>query len=130
MLLYMIGHIVVAPPGFRVSGEDGDSGQPIGVPLYILFDLLINTSAGYDLFRIPAFNVALKDLLDSWGQYLQTTDSNKTLNEGHCSGPQRREQGLPIVGRVFLSSGPDDRTPRPRTGEPTPYQQCLRIDRV
>ncbi|KLO15131.1 phosphatidylserine decarboxylase [Schizopora paradoxa] len=80
MFLYMIGRIIVAPPGFHVSDEE--AGQPVGVPLYILFDLLSNTSAGYDLFRKPAFNVALKDLLDSWGQYLQTEDSNKTLNEG------------------------------------------------
>ncbi|KLO15130.1 phosphatidylserine decarboxylase [Schizopora paradoxa] len=80
MLLYMIDPIVISPPMFLTSVED--AGQPVGVPLYLLFDLLSNTSAGYDLFRMPAFNVALKELLDSWGAYLQTEDSNKTLNEG------------------------------------------------
>lgn len=30
---------------------------------------------------MPDFNVAIKDLLDTWGQYLTTNDSNKTLTD-------------------------------------------------
>ncbi|KAJ7451656.1 phosphatidylserine decarboxylase [Mycena latifolia] len=81
-LLYMLDIVLVQPPGF-VLPRDGNGniipGEPIGVPVYVMFDLLSNTSAAYDLFRRPPFNDALKKLLNSWGAYLQTPDSNKTL---------------------------------------------------
>ncbi|KAJ3564136.1 hypothetical protein NP233_g8492 [Leucocoprinus birnbaumii] len=75
-LLHHMDLIVVAPPKFTVTKE---ASEPIGVPLYLLLDLLSNTSAAYDLFRYPRFNDAMKDLLDSWGQYLRSSDSNWTL---------------------------------------------------
>jgi phosphatidylserine decarboxylase len=52
-----------------------------------LFDVISNTSAGYDLFRKPKFNVALKDLLDHWGRYLTdpNDDSNSSLTD-HYDG--------------------------------------------
>ncbi|KAK0192283.1 phosphatidylserine decarboxylase [Armillaria mellea] len=83
-LLYMMDDIVVAPPGFhKATDEEGHEipGEPIGVPLYLLFDLLSNTGAAYDLFRRRAFNAALKDLLDAWGIYLMSPNSNKTLTD-------------------------------------------------
>nr|BAQ19358.1 phosphatidylserine decarboxylase 1 [Grifola frondosa] len=84
-LLYMLDIIVVQPPKYYVAKDESGNviGEPIGVPVYLLFDLLSNTSAAYDLFRKPAFNAALKDLLDSWGQYLTTGDSNSSLNDQH-----------------------------------------------
>ncbi|KAJ7485422.1 phosphatidylserine decarboxylase [Mycena latifolia] len=80
-LLHSMDIILVNPPGFIVPRDpDGNPiGEPIGVPLYILLDLLSNTAAAYDLFRRPAFNVAMKKLLNSWGAYLETPDSAKTL---------------------------------------------------
>ncbi|KAF7367535.1 Phosphatidylserine decarboxylase [Mycena sanguinolenta] len=82
-LLHMLDIIVVQPPGFVIArGDDGNPiGEPIGVPIYIVFDLLGNTTAAYDLFRRPAFNVAMKNLLNSWGKYLEGPDSNKTLTD-------------------------------------------------
>ncbi|OBZ67911.1 Phosphatidylserine decarboxylase proenzyme 3 [Grifola frondosa] len=82
-LLYMLDIIVVQPPKYHIAKDESGNviGEPIGVPVYLLFDLLSNTSAAYDLFRKPAFNAALKDLLDSWGQYLTTEDSNSSLND-------------------------------------------------
>ena len=75
--------IIVAPPSFYMATDANGNviGEPIGVPMYLAFDLLSNTGAGYDLFRKPAFNAALKDLLDAWGTYLTTLDSNKTLTD-------------------------------------------------
>lgn len=49
------------------------------MPLYLLLDLLSNTSAAYTLFTQESFNIALKDLLNSWGEYLKTDASNSTL---------------------------------------------------
>ncbi|KAH6883756.1 phosphatidylserine decarboxylase [Coprinopsis sp. MPI-PUGE-AT-0042] len=75
--------IVVAPPRFHVTTDEHGNpiGVPIGVPMYLLFDILSNTSAAYDLFRKPAFNTALKDLLDFWGEFLTTDASGSSLNE-------------------------------------------------
>ncbi|KAJ6458859.1 phosphatidylserine decarboxylase [Mycena vitilis] len=81
-LLHMLDIILVQPPGFIVPRDANGNlipGEPIGVPVYVMFDLLSNTSAAYDLFRRPPFNDAMKDLLNSWGAYLQTPDSSKTL---------------------------------------------------
>jgi phosphatidylserine decarboxylase len=64
-----------------VDTEGNPIGQPVGVPIYIIFDLLSNTAAAYDLFRRPAFNIAMKDLLNSWAAYLRTPDSSKTLTD-------------------------------------------------
>ncbi|KAF7367587.1 Phosphatidylserine decarboxylase [Mycena sanguinolenta] len=82
-LLYLLDIIIVQPPSFIVSHDsDGNpTGQPVGVPIHLIFDLLSNTAAGYDLFRRPAFNSAMKNLLNSWGAYLQTPDSTKTLTD-------------------------------------------------
>ncbi|KAK0496269.1 phosphatidylserine decarboxylase [Armillaria luteobubalina] len=84
-LLYSMDIIVVAPPRFYIAKDDQGNviGEPIGVPLYLVFDLLSNTGAAYDLFRKQAFNTALKDLLDAWGTYLSdpNQDSNKTLTD-------------------------------------------------
>ncbi|KIK99506.1 hypothetical protein PAXRUDRAFT_822663 [Paxillus rubicundulus Ve08.2h10] len=90
-LLTMLDIIVVQPPSYYIATyPDGtEIGEPIGVPIYLVFDLLSNTSAGYDLFRMPAFNAALKVLLDSWGSYLADPNppaplppSNHSLNTG------------------------------------------------
>ncbi|KAK7041869.1 hypothetical protein VNI00_008826 [Paramarasmius palmivorus] len=80
---HMLDHIIVEPPKFHIALTDSGEviGEPIGVPMYLIFDLLCNTCAAYHLFTKPAFNHALKDLLNTWGHYLSTPDSAKTLNE-------------------------------------------------
>ncbi|KAI0069296.1 phosphatidylserine decarboxylase, partial [Artomyces pyxidatus] len=85
-ILYMLDSILPSAPSYYIT-KDKD-GNPIeellAVPISLVFDLLSNTGAGYDLFRFPAFNVALKKLLDTWGAYLSdpTEDSNAVLNTG------------------------------------------------
>ncbi|KAF8173583.1 phosphatidylserine decarboxylase [Mycena galopus ATCC 62051] len=79
-LLYMLDIVLLEPPGFFVVAP---GGPPAGVPLALIFSLLSNTAAGYDLFRRPAFNAAMKELLDSWGAYLRSPDSTKTLTDSN-----------------------------------------------
>ena len=54
MLLYIIDNVLNSAPPFHIA-RDGDGnpviGEPIGVSIYLFFDLLSNTSAAYDLFR-------------------------------------------------------------------------------
>lgn len=86
MLLHMLDNIIQSAPPYHVAVDSKGNpiGEPIGVPVYLIFDLLSNTSAAYDLFRLPKFNEALKALLDSWGKYLQDPkqNSNAVLNTG------------------------------------------------
>ncbi|KAG6377617.1 phosphatidylserine decarboxylase [Boletus reticuloceps] len=82
--LHLLDVIVQEPPAYyKAKREDGSIiGEPIGVPMLLVFDMLSNTSAAYDLFRHDPFNVALKNLLDAWGVYLKSTASNVTLTTG------------------------------------------------
>ncbi|EUC67708.1 phosphatidylserine decarboxylase family protein [Rhizoctonia solani AG-3 Rhs1AP] len=80
-LLYLLDPIVGEPPKFVAADPalDPSTAEPVGVPMYLLFDIISNTSAAYDLFRMEEFNAALKKLLNAWGTYLQTLDSASTL---------------------------------------------------
>ncbi|KAJ8082153.1 hypothetical protein PM082_008000 [Marasmius tenuissimus] len=82
-LLRKLNVIVSGPPKYYVAKDDQGNeiaGEPVGVPIYLMLDILINTSSAYDLFRNHNFNIALSGLLDTWGEYLTTSDSSKTLN--------------------------------------------------
>jgi phosphatidylserine decarboxylase len=82
-LLSLLDCIIVTAPKYEVAKDsNGDviDSEPIGVPMYLIFDLLSNTSAAYDLFRMKEFNRALKALLENWGKFLMEPGSNSTLN--------------------------------------------------
>ena len=85
-MLCALDEIIVKPPQFEIVVDDnGNSvGEPVGVPIYLLLDIPSNTAAAYDLFRLPAFNEALRALLNYWGEYLSdpNRDSNSSLNTG------------------------------------------------
>ena len=79
--LTLLDGIVEAAPQFYKANIRGVTiGEPIGVPLYLILDLVSNTSAAYTLLNQPTFNDALKKLLDSWGDWLKKEYvSNDTL---------------------------------------------------
>ncbi|KAG1904727.1 phosphatidylserine decarboxylase [Suillus fuscotomentosus] len=81
-LLSFLDCIIVTAPKYEVAIDDNGNviGEPIGVPIYLIFDLLSNTAAAYDLFRMKEFNRALKALLENWGKFLMEPGSNLTLN--------------------------------------------------
>ncbi|KAJ3760845.1 phosphatidylserine decarboxylase [Lentinula raphanica] len=82
-LLYCMDQIVVAAPKFQVAKNDqgAEIREPIGAPLYLLFDLLGNTSAGYFLLVKKKLNAPLKNLLNAWADYLRSPDSVSVLND-------------------------------------------------
>ena len=94
--LSLLDGIVESPPPFYKAELDGVTiGEPIGVPLYLILDLVSNTSAAYTLFTDQTFNAALKTLLLSWGTYLAgtTNGSNGTLTDDKWFS----EQGLAVL---------------------------------
>ncbi|KAL0060474.1 hypothetical protein AAF712_012757 [Marasmius tenuissimus] len=81
-LLRKLDVVLRGPPKLFIAKNDQQQpiGEPVGVPIYLILDFLINTLAGYDLFRNRDFNNAMRKLLNAWGEYLITQDSSKTLN--------------------------------------------------
>ena len=86
MLLHILDNVIQSAPPYHIATDSDGNPFPdfIGSPFYLVIDVLSNTSAAYDLFRLRKFNAALKDLLDAWGNYLQDPerDSNAVLNMG------------------------------------------------
>lgn len=76
--------VISHAPTFYIAKDDNGNEQreALGCPMFVLLDLLSNTQAGFDLFRMPAFNIAMKDVLDTWGEYLTTPPSADVLNDG------------------------------------------------
>ena len=82
-----------APAYYKAERADGPIiGEPIGVPLYLVFDMLSNTTAAYDLFRYESFNASLKELLNSWGAYL-TSEASQLYPHRGAGGVVRRRGG-------------------------------------
>ena len=83
-MLCALDEILVIPPQFEIVEDDNELpvGEPVGVPIYLLLDIPSNTAAAYDLFRLPAFNKAMRALLNEWGKYLKSDGSNSSLNTG------------------------------------------------
>jgi len=83
-LLFLIDDVIVKPPRIEsVNIEDNVIREPVVTFIGLYFDLLSNTSAGYDLFRKTRFNDAMKALLDAWSKYLADPDgdSNSSLTD-------------------------------------------------
>ncbi|KAF8553303.1 phosphatidylserine decarboxylase [Imleria badia] len=80
--LHILDIIVGEPPMYYMAktGDGRTISDAVGAPMYLVFDMLSNTAAAYDLFRYRPFNEALKALLDSWGTYLQSPASSSTLH--------------------------------------------------
>ncbi|KAG8218150.1 phosphatidylserine decarboxylase-domain-containing protein [Butyriboletus roseoflavus] len=74
---------LVGPPKFYKAniGQDTIVGDPIGVPVYFIFDLISNTPAGYRLLCRNDVNAALKALLTKWGKYLESEASSSALTD-------------------------------------------------
>lgn len=67
------------PEVYIVKNQQGEKiGEPIGVPIYLILDLLSNTSAAYDLFRSKEFNDAMRTFLNKWGDYLSSDPSSSS----------------------------------------------------
>jgi len=90
---------VSGPPKFYKAVVDNHItiGEPIGVPILIIFDLIGNTAAGYTLLKWEEFNKAVEVLLNGWRDYLRDDpSSNGTLN---------KEGWFSDAGLALLESG-------------------------
>ena len=112
--LYLLDGIVQSAPQFYKANIRGVTiGEPIGVPLYLILDLISNTSAAYTLFNQKSFNAALKTLLNHWGDWLKKENvSNYTLGDQWFS-----EQGLAVLesglGRLTFDETYETELPAP-----------------
>ena len=112
-LLHMIDQVIFTAPKVTIA-KDAEGNLFINAmpPLGRLSDFLANTCAAYDLFRMPAFNAAFKELLDSRGRYLTTKESNCTLTDeagGWFQKPclQKLEENRGIFNETYIIPDPD-----------------------
>ena len=88
--LNLLDTIVDSPPRFYQTKNEDDItiGEPIGIPVYLILDLVANTSAAFTLFQDRDFNKAIKDLLCAFGGYLKDPkkDSNANLDDNEEAG--------------------------------------------
>ena len=72
-MLLMLNRIIQRAPEFNKTGL-------VGTPINAIFDYPMATKAGYVFFNNPKVNACLKNILDYWGKFLQTSDSTYVLN--------------------------------------------------
>ncbi|KZP26283.1 phosphatidylserine decarboxylase [Athelia psychrophila] len=122
MLLGILDIILKSGPPFQFT-LNGTVGEPVGVPIYVTLDVLSNTAAAYDLFRLPDFNEAMKDLLNTWGNYLSTDPTSSLVlhrnDEGWFGGAGTTQLEMNLRGRTFDQTyiSPDET--KPDRGYPT-----------
>lgn len=74
MMLRMINWIMKRSPKFNKTGL-------VGFPINAIIDWPMGTPAGTKLFLIEKVNMALKNILNTWGTYLTTDDSANVLTK-------------------------------------------------
>ncbi|MFO1068869.1 MAG: phosphatidylserine decarboxylase family protein [Geminicoccaceae bacterium] len=76
-LLDQLDHIVRLAPEWET-----DKSKRVFFPMSALFGVMMTTDAGMAVFRYPAFNDSLRDILKEWCAYLDSPASRSVLNEG------------------------------------------------
>ena len=98
-LLRLIDEVLGTAPEFS---EDSMVMTPIGA----ILDWSTGTRAGFEAFRDPRINAALKRILDAWCQFLDSPDSRYVLNgsPGGWKSPEARK----AIGIEQYRHDPDD----------------------
>ena len=74
-LLTAINHVIHTAPHY-------DTTELVGAPLNAVLDFMMDTPAGYAVFRSPTFNRLLKKMLSAWCDFLATPASAYSLHKG------------------------------------------------
>ena len=86
-LLHCVDQAVTTAPAYHP-----DPARRVLFPLSALFAYVTMTEAGEAIFRIPAFNTAMRGVLRQWCVFLDNPDSRAALTEGGWLSPQAFEQ--------------------------------------
>lgn len=77
----------------------------VGLPFTAMFDWPMATASGHDAFLDRTLNKYLKDILDAWGQYLQSPPSAAVLNEKDgWLGPDGKPQLAQVANAAMGSN--------------------------
>ncbi|KAI3394857.1 hypothetical protein diail_2143 [Diaporthe ilicicola] len=72
--------VMQSGPEFFDKAEPETAMGLIGFPINALLDWPMGTVSGYEFFLQPEVNKALKEVLDSWGKFLGTPESQACLD--------------------------------------------------
>jgi phosphatidylserine decarboxylase len=98
-LLRLISEVLTTAPEFST---DSMVMTPIGAVL----DWSSGTRAGFEAFRDPRINTALKKILDAWCQFLDSPDSRYVLTDS--PGGWRSAEAREAIGIEQFQHDPDD----------------------
>lgn len=76
----VLQHVVQSGPEFFDKAEPATAMGLIGFPINALLDWPMGTVSGYEFFLHPTVNDALRDVLNSWGKFLGTPESQSCLD--------------------------------------------------
>jgi phosphatidylserine decarboxylase len=96
-LLRMVNEVLTLAPEF------GDSTA--STPLGAIFDWASGTTAGFAFFRDPRVNAALKEILDTWCDFLNSPESLYVLNDSPSGWMS--EQARETIGMEQFEHDPD-----------------------
>lgn len=76
-MLQLMNHLLTTAP----SWSDREFGAGVvGLPFFAVFDWPMGTPSGFAVFQDPKVNAQLKKVLHVWGEFLQTPESAKVLD--------------------------------------------------
>jgi phosphatidylserine decarboxylase len=76
-MLQLMNHLLTTSP----SWSDREFGAGVvGLPFFAIFDWPMGTPSGFAVFQDPNVNAKLKKVLHVWGEFLQTPESAKVLD--------------------------------------------------
>jgi phosphatidylserine decarboxylase len=98
-MLRLIDAVMTSAPEFS-------SDSMVMTPIGAILDWASGTRAGFEAFRHPRVNAALKDVLDAWREFLDGPDSRSVLSDapGGWRSPEARE----AIGIEQFEHDPDD----------------------
>ncbi|KAF5662144.1 phosphatidylserine decarboxylase [Fusarium heterosporum] len=79
--LNVVNVIIQSPPPFYNTETPPTAMGLIGFPINAVLDWPMGTIAGYEFWLIPAINAAFKDVLNTWGQFLESQASQAGLKD-------------------------------------------------
>ncbi|KAL3595850.1 hypothetical protein FPOAC2_10220 [Fusarium poae] len=79
--LKVVNIFIKSSPPFYIKETPETAMEMIGLPINTVLDWPMGTMAGYDFWLIPAINTSFKDVLNTWGSFLNSPASKASL--GH-----------------------------------------------
>ena len=77
-MLQVLNHLLATAPSWSGKAE---KVHVVGLPINALLDWPMGTASGFAAFLDPKVNAMIKEVINAWGEYLQSPDSTECLGQ-------------------------------------------------